>query len=240
MTDPASDDGLADRLGRVADEFTEALHRGDRPDVEEYARRHPDIAPLLREVLPALQVMGLPGAGTFPSVLPAGTAPPPDVLGDYRLGREIGRGGMGIVYEAEQISLRRRVALKVLPVHPALEGRYLARFEREARTAAQLHHTNIVPVFAVGCEQGTHFYAMQLIEGRSLDHILNDMRGRVTSPAVLTRVQEEQARQFPEPLRPPIKVASAESSRPGAVCRDYFLAVARIGLQVAEALEFVL
>ena len=90
------------------------------------------------------------------------------VLGDFRILREIGRGGMGVVYEAEQLSLGRRVALKVLPFAAALDARQLQRFQLEAQAAACLHHTNIVPVHAVGCERGVHFYAMQFIEGRSL------------------------------------------------------------------------
>lgn len=231
----ADDDALADQIGRIADEFTEALHRGENPDIDSYARRYPEVASVLREVLPTLQALG----ASMPPV--AATAAPrlPDVLDDYRLGRELGRGGMGIVFEAEQISLKRRVALKVLPVHPALEARYLGRFEREAKTAAALHHTNIVPVFAVGCAQGIHYYAMQLIEGRGLDVILNDMRSRVTSPAALAQVQEEQAQQFPEPLHEQgARPNTSDVSRAGGAPPAYFLAVARMGLQVAEALEY--
>src|SRR5262249_54281766 len=89
-------------------------------------------------------------------------------LGDYRLLREVGRGGMGIVYEAEQVSLGRRVAVKILAFASALDPRQAQRFQREAQAAAQLRHPNIVPVYAVGCEQGVHFYVMQFIEGRTL------------------------------------------------------------------------
>src|SRR5436305_10137512 len=124
---------------------------------------------------------------------------------------------MGVVYEAIQLSLGRRVALKVLPFAAALDAKQLQRFKTEAHAAAQLHHTNIVPVYAVGCEQGTHFYAMQLIEGRSLDRVLAEMRGRLTTAAALTRVQEEQARQLPEPLRSAVvKAPGGELSRAGA------------------------
>src|SRR5206468_5523815 len=98
------------------------------------------------------------------------------LLGDFRIIREAGRGGMGVVYEAEQVSLGRRVALKVLPFAAALDPRQLARFRVEAQAAAQLHHTNIVPVFSVGVERGVHYYAMQFIEGRTLAEVVADQR----------------------------------------------------------------
>ena len=97
-------------------------------------------------------------------------------LGDFRIIRTIGRGGMGIVFEAEQVSLRRRVALKVLPFAAALDPHALRRFQIEAQAAAQMHHTNIVPVFSVGCERGVHYYAMQYIEGRTLADLIRDLR----------------------------------------------------------------
>ena len=97
-------------------------------------------------------------------------------LGDYRIIGEVGRGGMGVVYEAEQISLGRRVALKVLPFAPALDARQLQRFQNEARAAAHLNHANVVPVYAVGCERGVHYYAMQYIEGQSLSALVEELR----------------------------------------------------------------
>jgi eukaryotic-like serine/threonine-protein kinase len=97
-------------------------------------------------------------------------------LGDFRILREIGRGGMGVVYEAEQVSLSRRVALKVLPFAAVMDSRQLARFKNEAQAAAQLHHTNIVPVLSVGCERGVHFYAMQFIDGQTLAQIVQQAR----------------------------------------------------------------
>jgi hypothetical protein len=90
-------------------------------------------------------------------------------LGDFEIVREIGRGGMGIVYEARQVSLDRKVALKVLSGGLGLTARAVQRFHREAEAAAKLHHTNLVPVYATGEENGSHFYAMELIEGPSLD-----------------------------------------------------------------------
>jgi serine/threonine protein kinase len=114
----------------------------------------------------------------------------PELLGDYRILGEIGRGGMGVVYEAEQVSLGRRVALKVLPLHAARDARLLERFRREARAAARLHHTNIVPVYEVGQDGDTVFYAMQFIEGHGLDKVILGLRqGRTTAPPAATTPQ---------------------------------------------------
>src|SRR5262249_27084696 len=97
-------------------------------------------------------------------------------LGDYRILREVGRGGMGIVYEAEQESLGRHVALKVLPAHALLNPRHLQRFLREARSASRLHHTNIVPVFGVGDGDGLHYYVMQFITGAGLHEVIDELK----------------------------------------------------------------
>jgi serine/threonine protein kinase/tetratricopeptide (TPR) repeat protein len=97
-------------------------------------------------------------------------------LGDFRILREVGRGGMGVVYEAVQLSLGRRVALKVLPFASTLDAKQLQRFKNEAQAAAQLHHTNIVPVHATGCERGVHYYAMQFIEGRTVADLIRELR----------------------------------------------------------------
>src|SRR5262249_40286751 len=103
-------------------------------------------------------------------------APLAGCLGDFRLVREVGRGGMGVVYEAEQLSLGRRVALKVLPFAAAVDERQLQRFKNEVQAAACLHHQNIVPVYAVGCERGVHFYAMQFIHGQTLAAFIQELR----------------------------------------------------------------
>ncbi len=97
-------------------------------------------------------------------------------LGDYRILREIGRGGMGVVYEAEQVSLGRRVALKVLPGQVSRDRLVEERFRREAKAAARLHHTNIVPVFDVGQDGDVRFYAMQFIQGMGLDAVITELQ----------------------------------------------------------------
>src|SRR5439155_17631409 len=144
-------------VGQVADEFSARLNSGEQPDVEEYARLYPEAADLLRGILPTLEVLHPDEEDSEPDADPA-AAPTllRGCLGDFRIIREIGRGGMGIVYEAEQISLGRRVALKVLPFAAALDEKRLQRFKHEAQAAAHLHHTNIVPVFAIACERAVH------------------------------------------------------------------------------------
>jgi serine/threonine protein kinase len=168
-------------------------------------------------------------------------------LGDFRLLREIGRGGMGTVYEAVQISLDRRVALKVLPFAAALDAKQLQRFKKEAQAAAHLHHTNIVPVHAVGAERGVHFYAMQLIEGQNLSALIDELR----DPAVVHRSASAHlprgASTGPYPDAPPAPVETP-GTRPAlgdqlttqhsGGRREFFRAVARLVLQAAEALEY--
>ncbi len=136
---------------------------------------------------------GLNENGQPGSLDPAPTATELGTLGDFQLLREVGRGGMGIVYEAEQLSLGRRVALKVLPFASTLDSRQLQRFKNEAQAAACLHHTNIVPVFSTGCERGVHFYAMQFIDGQALSAVIRTLhahRGRRARNAPSARPSE--------------------------------------------------
>src|SRR5262245_21685128 len=122
----------------VADDFLERQKRGERPDIEEYAARHPQAAELLRKVLVSLRVVGLSTVGGSTQPMPE-EEPVARTLGDFRIVREVGRGGMGVVYEAEQISLGRQVALKVLPFAATMDPKQLQRFHNEARAAASWH-----------------------------------------------------------------------------------------------------
>jgi serine/threonine protein kinase/WD40 repeat protein len=164
---------------RLAEEFVERYRRGDRPPLRDYTDRYPEIADEIRDLFPALLVMEnlKPADEEQPLVDASGPSQQqPTQLGDYRIIREVGRGGMGIVYEAEQISLGRHVALKVLPRQLLLDWRQKQRFDREARAAAKLHHTNIVPVFGNGEQDGLNYYVMQFIQGRGLDQLLDELR----------------------------------------------------------------
>jgi hypothetical protein len=165
-------------LAAVLDAYLAALEAGHAPNPEALLADHARIADRLRACLAGLRLVkggaqGLEGAGRAgePAEVRAGTP-----LGDFRLLREVGRGGMGVVYEAEQLSLGRRVALKVLPFAGALDARQLQRFKNEAQAAAHLQHQNIVPVHFVGCDRGVHYYAMQFIDGRTLAAVIAQLR----------------------------------------------------------------
>jgi len=167
----------------LADDFMARLRRGESPSVAEYAERYPALADDIRELFPTIAAMERLKQGKERSADGRASLGPIRLerLGDYRIIREIGRGGMGIVYEAEQESLRRRVAVKVLPRQTLLDSKHLRRFQREARTAARLHHTNIVPIFGVGEQDGYHYYVMQYIRGVGLDQILRHLADSAAS-----------------------------------------------------------
>ncbi len=185
--DPIPSNGTRDyrRFDELAEEFAERCRRREQPSLQEFVDRLPQMAREIRELFPALvEVEKAERDARVDAMDQQAAVPHLGELGDYRIVREIGRGGMGVVYEAEQVSLGRRVALKVLPAGVLADSRQVRRFEREARSAARLHHTHIVPVFGVGEHEGTHFYVMQLIEGQGLDAVLRELRGlRVAVPA---------------------------------------------------------
>jgi WD40 repeat protein/serine/threonine protein kinase len=221
-------------IGQVADEFTQRLNRGEQPQIEEYVARYPQVAALLREVLPALQLIRLPATGP----VGIGQSPAADLavatpLGDFQILREVDRGGMGIVYEAMQLSLGRRVALKVLPFAAALDAKHLQRFKNEAQAAACLHHTNIVPVFGVGSERGVHYYAMQFIEGQTLAALIAELR-RGGAANAAGGALELTVPYAPAAATPPVAARSTERSTRSPA---FFRTAAQLGVQAAEALE---
>ena len=177
---PRVDDDL---VVRAVQEYLALVEAGKRPDRLAFGARYPQIADALADCLAGLDFVQAavpelsdPGAERVGGPVASEGAPAVGMLGEFRIIREIGRGGMGIVYEAEQLSLGRRVALKVLPFAATLDAKQLQRFKNEAQAAAHLQHQNIVPVHSVGCERGVHFYAMQFIEGQSLAQVIADLR----------------------------------------------------------------
>ncbi len=159
----------------LAEDFSRRLHAGEHPTIEEYLQNYPSYADGIRKLFPIVAILeeAKPGAPRMASATVQEPALPAQTqFGDFVIQREVGRGGMGVVYEASQRSLNRRVALKVLPANYLPSAKHVMRFKREAHSAARLHHTNIAPVFGVGDQNGSHFYAMQYIEGYSLDAIV--------------------------------------------------------------------
>jgi WD40 repeat protein/serine/threonine protein kinase len=243
---PAAGDGAG--LTELVEEFTNRLQAGEAVDVDAFVRAHPQYAEPLRRLLPPLQVLADLGvsAVSFPAS-GVRAARPADlelgVLGDFRIVREVGRGGMGVVYEAVQVSLNRRVALKVLPFASALDAKQLQRFQNEAQAAAQLHHTNIVPVYAVGCERGVHFYAMQFVEGQSLAALIADLQagpgpGRAAGDPQATGPY---APGTPVPDAPAAEGTPRPAARPterSAADPAFLRTAVTLGIQAALALDY--
>ena len=246
---------LADpRLLRALEEFSAALKAGHKPDRLEYQARYPEVAAELAECLEALEfVRGATPLFQAPAPSQPAAAPARATeicaegpLGDYRIVREVGRGGMGVVYEAVQISLGRRVALKVLPFAATLDAKQVQRFKNEAQAAAHLHHTNIVPVYGVGSERGVHFYAMQFIDGHSLADVIARSRqapqAEVPTIAYSSRdegassLRADQVFDLTEGQVTPRPIAGVSTQRPDQ-SPAYFQTVANLGVQAAGALE---
>ena len=205
----SGDYGLFDEL---AEEFAERYRRGERPSLQEYVDRCPAMGDEIRELFPALVEVEQAEEVLEPRPGPAASPSAPALrqVGDYRVIREVGRGGMGVVYEAEQVSLGRRVALKILPGVVAKDRKALERFRREARAAARLHHTNIVPVFEVGQDGEVVFYAMQFIQGQGLEVVIDELarqrqksgHGSAAPVAAAAEEQRPAGRARPGPSEP--------------------------------------
>jgi serine/threonine protein kinase len=166
------------RVGAIVAAYLEALDRGESPDRDALLRQHPACAQELESFFADQdQVRGLVGTpGSQPAAV--ATADPPGVgapamtiagrLGDYELLEEIGRGGMGVVFRARQVSLDRLVAVKVLLAGGVASDNELRRFRREAETIARLEHPHIVPIYEAGAHAGHAYFSMPLLEGGSL------------------------------------------------------------------------
>ncbi len=220
-------------LADLFEELTNRLQAGEAVDLEPYIRKRPEHRESLQSFLPAIEVLVSLGRSAHlsrPEENARGLQTPVELgtLGDFRLVRELGRGGMGIVYEAWQMSLNRRVALKVLPFATALDTKQLQRFKNEAQAAGCLHHQHIVSVYGVGCERGVHFYAMQFIEGQTVADLIRELRQR-------SRIvgRESSSRAPGSTLRSAVALTADLSSKP----RAFYQAITRLGLQAARGLE---
>ena len=219
MTDDA-------RIDDILAKWRAGIDAGRRQDPEDLIREHPDLAEELRRRFAALAVLDrLLEQPLLRESLPRR-------LDDYRILREIGRGGMGVVYEAEQASMRRRVALKVLYPRITTSRRTVARFQREARAAGRLHHTNIVPVYELGREGGTWFFAMELVEGASLEAIITGLRqgAEVKAPGADDASTKQEA---PEDHAAETSSSLGSSAEGGA----WYRRVSRLFADVAGGLE---
>jgi len=265
------------RLNAILLAYLEAVEAGHSPDRQLLLALYPDLASELSEFFEGrdqVEDMSAPlrdfsRSGFVCAALQISKAPPPrssplshhspltgsipsselGQLGDYQLIREIGRGGMGIVYEAHQISLNRRVALKVLSFAAALDPNQLQRFKNEAQAAAHLHHNYIVPVYAIGYERGIHYYAMQYIEGQSLATMIRELRQQA-SPRQIPPASSP-ANDLPgtgpyggeETASPPVlgesptQAVTVMSTERSARSGRFYGRVAELGIRAAEALE---
>ena len=240
MNSSFDENSSADPMLPLVEEYVQRKQQGESVSLEEYCDKYPELAEEIRELFPALEIMQelQPQSEDHRDV--AASHDLPEQIGDYRIVAEIGRGGMGVVYEAEQQSLRRRVALKVLPNNFDTAGNSKQRFQQEARAAAMMHHTNIVPVFEVG-EEGNHvFYAMQLISGQSLDRVIEELKNTGS------RTNVEKLGQPASDAGAASSSASLGSSVFGDLSSDagsghhrqFYRSVAKIGSQTADALSF--
>ena len=225
-------------LARLLDEYLAEVETGFAPDIDRLLAGHPHLAAPLRRYLDSLNFLHRAtslAAGPAQSARLEPALPTERLLGDYRLLREIGRGGMGVVYEAWQVSLDRRVALKVLPFAAVLDAKYIARFQNEVRAAAQLQHPHIVPVFGVGCDRGVHYYSMQFIDGQPLDQVIRELRS-VNAPAMDVTPREKDS--SPEMKLPsPAASTHRQSTIRTATSRAYLRSTVQLAVQAAEALH---
>ncbi len=267
------------QLGRLIEQAMEKLRAGDALDIESLVAEDTEHTQQLAELLPVLELLAdlseVAGRAEHSGEEELHRAHPNSrahslggVLGDYQIIRELGRGGMGVVYEALQLSLNRRVALKILPFTGMLDQRQLQRFKNEAQAAAGLHHPHIVPVYSIGCEKAVHFYAMQYIEGQTLARVIDELKELQTSDygqrdsrsvSQLTQTlvsggggtghkrshagdqdaDSQRADDLKSGASDTTDQAQAYVSTHEAICsRGFFRSVARLGIQAAQALEY--
>lgn len=247
-----SSDSNPDLIDQIIGEYLDRKQKKESPTIEEYCQKHPGHADEIRSLLNIVDRVDadLPvESGSINNQFDTelddqsgSTRETPALrqLAGYRIIREIGRGGMGIVYEAEHEGLKRRAALKVLPKPMSSDARPVLRFLREGRSIAKMHHSNIVPLYEVGEEGGRFFLAMQLIQGKSLDLIIKSAmkfdKGSTPQDDAALLYQKVFLNSSNRPA--PWKYKFSSSSSSGSAAHRYFCKVAQIGIQAAEALAY--
>jgi len=193
-------------LDKIVEEFASRIRGGESLSVDDFVKRYPALESQLRLLLPTTLMLEQPTVFALEQKKAITEDFP--ILQEYRFIRELGRGGMGIVYEAEHLTLGRSVAVKILPSHLLSQDKARERFQREAKAAARMHHSNIVPVFEVGTVGKTSYYSMQLIQGETLANRIKELQDCV-GPDV-DRMKSE----------------------------DRYLGAAKYGIQLADALHY--
>ena len=236
----------------LVDEFTRELRAENRPDIEKYVAEYPQLEEQIRHLFPMLEMMESRNKNELTEhsvdmideeLQNLGPQPARRSIGDYRIIRELGRGGMGIVYLAEQEALGRKVAIKVLPESAQFDQRRMQRFQLEAKAAGKLHHSNIVPVFDVGNDDEVSFLVMQYIEGVSLDHVLRKMRDdsdpnhTLGFDGINTSIENDSHTSESE-LNSDLDHSVAVSVSALSVGGKFYRNVAKIGAEVSEALAY--
>ena len=241
---PAETTPEQDRRERANELYAQWLlrkeHGGAEP-FEELLARHADLRADLERIARAEEMLraGL-GQRAAPESPASTTRSPGNRIGDFLLVREIGRGGMGIVFEAEQVSLHRRVALKVLPAHSTLDERARARFRQEAEIAGRLHHPGIVAVYQVGEASGVHFLAMELVEGVALDTWIERMRREAFAgqpPARSTDIFAAPRPGGADTPRPESGLPRSKKSGSASFAKGHIESIVKLVCQVADAME---
>jgi serine/threonine protein kinase len=238
-------DSQREPIDLLAEEFVDRCRKGEQPSYTEYETRYPALATQIRALFPAVAVMEQFNRLRKPGE--SGVGKLPVQLGDFLLVREIGRGGMGIVYEAIQESIGRVVALKVLPKHALLDPKRRDRFQHEAQAAERMHHTNIVPVYGSGEVDGLPYYFMQFIAGKSWQLLIaawkrdlseNQKEGSAPSTATAKASEDTLPSGPAEPTSP--QPVSQPQPEPAELLRSpgHAAQVARMGIQAALALDY--
>jgi serine/threonine protein kinase len=224
-----------DSLEVLATQFAERVRRGEQPSIDQYLAAHPEYAEGIRELFPMVAALEQWKCDREATALRQQIPEEFEIeqLGDCRILREVGRGGMGVVFEALQGALKRRVAVKLLPWRFSMVPRWQERFEREAQTIARLQHANIVPIYSFGTHEGYAYYVMQYVEGVSLANVIRllEQKESVVFSTVINQAAEGGAGDSTKP--------SLRSGAPRrGLRRDSWKSCARIGMQVAQALRY--